>query len=354
MAAPALTLESLPAGYGDSLLISCPVGRKTWRLLIDTGPDECLPVLKERLRQLPQDTSGRRLIDLAVISHIDHDHIGGAAALFADESLRLSFGDIWFNAPSRAPTRGVAEGVGLAAVLGAAAHGLAWNLAMGGGDVVTTADLFLEMPRKRGEPRITLLSPTRKSLDALYAVWAKELPTVKLRPEAPQPILERGGFNVEELASRATTTDRAPANGSSIAFLLEHRGATALLTADAHPTVLVPALRSLAARRGQSLPWVLDLIKLSHHGSRANTTVELMEVVRARDYVVSTNGAIFGHPDPEGVARVALGGPPGRRIWFNYRNERTQRWADLLLCQRYGYEARYPDAGRGNVIVISG
>ena len=29
---PAITLEVLPAGYGDCLLISCPVGKRTWRL----------------------------------------------------------------------------------------------------------------------------------------------------------------------------------------------------------------------------------------------------------------------------------------------------------------------------------
>ena len=38
---PAITLEVLPAGYGDCLLISCPVGR-----------------------------------------HIDHEHIGGASLEF--------------------------------------------------------------------------------------------------------------------------------------------------------------------------------------------------------------------------------------------------------------------------------
>ena len=31
MSTPAITVEALPAGYGDYLLISCPVGRRTWR-----------------------------------------------------------------------------------------------------------------------------------------------------------------------------------------------------------------------------------------------------------------------------------------------------------------------------------
>ena len=53
MSIPAITVEALPAGYGDCLLISCPVGRRTWRLLIDTGPDECLPMLVDRLKAIP-------------------------------------------------------------------------------------------------------------------------------------------------------------------------------------------------------------------------------------------------------------------------------------------------------------
>ncbi len=320
-------------------------------MLVDTGPDECLPALKQRLLKLPADTKGVRQIDLAVISHIDHDHIGGASALFADTSLGLSFKDVWFNAPRLTPTRGVAEGVGLASLLGSAALGLPWNLAMAGDDIVTTSELFLELPRKRGEPRVTLLSPTRKSLDTLYAVWAKELSKVKQRPTEQLRGAERGGLDVRELAARSTALDRAPANGSSIAFLLEHRGATVLLTADAHPTVLVPALRSLASHRRRSLPWVIDLMKLSHHGSSANTTTELMQVVRARDYLVSTNGAMFGHPDVEGIARVVLGCLQGSRLWFNYRNERTMRWDQPALRQRFGYETRYPESKEQGVVI---
>ena len=283
MTTSAIIVEALPAGYGDCLLVSCPAGRQTWRLLIDTGPDESLPALVARLKEMPLNSRGRRRIDVAVISHIDHDHIGGAARFFADTSLKLEFGDIRFNAPSRPVTRGVREGVGLEAVLGAAARGLPWNLAFDGRDVVTGPDLFVGVARKRGEPRITLVSPTPDSLGDLYRTWAKDLPKVKVPPE-PEPIdtpTTRGVLDVDTLAVRPTPVDRAPANGSSIALLLEHRGASALLTADAFPSVLQRALAATATRRRQQLPWMLDLIKFSHHGSRGNTTNGLLETVRA-------------------------------------------------------------------------
>ena len=258
--------------------------------------------------------------------------------------LKLEFGDIWFNAPNQPVTRGVREGVGLAAVLGTAARGLPWNLAFGGRDGVTGSELFVELPRKRGEPRITLLSPTRQTLDDLYRVWAKELPKVKMSPEPEPLVTSRSGLDVEALARRVTPEDRAPANGSSIAFLLEHRGASALLTADAFPSVLQRALAALAASRRQPLPWTLDLIKLSHYGSRANTTTKLLETVQAHHALVSTNGAIFGHPDHEGIARVIAGGAPGGEVWFNFRTPRTEFWASESLQARYAYVARFPTA----------
>jgi hypothetical protein len=289
---------------------------------------------------------------LAVISHIDHDHIGGASSLFADKTLGLEFGDIWFNAPRQGLTRGVAEGVGLASVLGTAARGLPWNKAFGGHDIVVPDALFLEAPRKRGEPRITLLSPTRRSLDVLYRVWGKELPKVTVEPKPEPLVAERKELDVPVLAARSTPVDRAPANGSSIAFLLEHRGAAALLTADAFPTVLGSALKALAAHRGIALPWKLDLLKLSHHGSRANTTNELMQIVRATDNIVSTNGAIFGHPDAEGIARVVQGCLPSSRIWFNYRTSKTLPWGAEDVCRRFEYTAHFPGE-RGDGIVVS-
>jgi hypothetical protein len=161
MPPPPITLEVLHAGYGDCLLIDCPVGTRTWRLLIETGPDECYPQLQARLAALPVDANGRRFIDVFVVTHIDHDHIGGAGKLLGDTSLKLSFGDIWFNAPKRPAPRGVAEGEALSQILGAPARALPWNKVLGGQHVVTDAEgAFLQLPRKRGAPQITLLSPT--------------------------------------------------------------------------------------------------------------------------------------------------------------------------------------------------
>ena len=253
--------------------------------------------------------------------------------LFADTSLKLEFGDNWFNAPSRPLARGVLEGVGLEAVLGTAARGLPWNLAFEGRNVVTRPDLFVKLARKRGEPQITLVSPTPDSLVNLYRVCEKTLPNIKT-PSEPEPIdmpTTRGALDIDAVAGLPTPEDGAPANGSSIALLLEHGGAPALLTADAFPSVLQHALAALATSRRQQLPWTLDFIKFSHHGSRKNTTNSLLETVSARHFLVSTNRAIFGHPDQEAIARVIASGNPGGQVSFNFRTPRTVIWASKQL-----------------------
>jgi len=354
MTTAAITVEVLPASFGDCLLIGCPVAGRTWRMLVDTGPDETYPALRRRLLMLPPQRGGRRHIDLFVVSHIDHDHIGGVAQLLDDAELNLDFGDIWFNAPPAAPpTRGVAEGETLAKLLGAAERSLPWNLAWSGATVATPAIGGAVELRAAGLPVVTLLSPAPEQLSDLFKVWGKELERLRRkepdRPEPrPEPGTTRGGApTLDELAARRTPTDHAVPNGSSIAMLLEHEGASVLLAADAHPTVLVPALRALAERRGRSGPLKIDAVKLSHHGSRANVTAELLQAVEADHFVISTNNAYFGHPDAEAVARVVTrGGQP--TLWFNYDTPANRRWADPALTARYGYKTRFPErAGAG-------
>lgn len=332
MSPPAITLEVLPAGFGDCLIVSCPVGRSSWRMLVDTGPDETYPALRRRLLQIPPGSDGKRHIDLFVVSHIDHDHIGGARRLLGDDDLGLSFTDIWFNAPPTPRIRGVAEGQSLADVLGAGHRALPWNTAWSGQPV-----------------------PTPDRLADLYKVWAKELERLcrKERDRAePAPAATRGEMpNLEALAARMTPTDKAEANGSSIAMLLEHRGASVLLSADAFPTVLAPALAALARRRGIAGPVPIDAVKLSHHGSPANVTQDLMRSVDARHFVFSTNNAYFKHSNAEAVARVIVGGRKPT-LWFNHDTLSNRQWGAPALMAKHGHVARYPQGDAGITIEL--
>jgi beta-lactamase superfamily II metal-dependent hydrolase len=340
-----MSLDVLPASFGDCLLLTCHTPSRPWRLLVDTGPDETYSALQRHLRSLTPNTKGKRVIDTFVVSHIDHDHIGGAALLLNDASLDLEFGDIWFNAPALAGPRlrGVAEGQRLAELLGAMSRDLPWNVAMGGQWLCSSPERRCPRIVPRRGLKVTVVSPSIKKLEALFARWDKELAKLRAKTrEAVEPVpLLRGKPSLEYLAASKTATDTALPNGSSIALLVEYKKKSVLLAADAHPDLLVEELRALADSRQMKLPWNVDVFKLPHHGSRANVTAELLKVVRARHYVVSTNNAQFGHPNAEALARViCAGGEP--TIWFNYATKQNLSWNDSAWRTRYRYVSRYP------------
>lgn len=352
----AMTLEVLPARFGDCLLIECHrKGTRPWRLLVDGGPSDCWPRLQSRLLDLSE---ADRFLDLVVVTHIDHDHIGGCLRLFAscDESVPgLSIGDVWFNGLPQLPDgvtgtrRSVAEGESLMELLAGNNSGnpKPWNRTFAGGAVMTAAQgHFVEVPVPGG-PTLTVLSPTAKRLVILRRRWVEELDRLQRGEsshDAEPPIPLAPLADLEALANAKTTNDATAANGSSIAFLLEHRGASCLLAADAFPNVLGAALAGLAGARG--VPAVLvDVFKLPHHASRANVTNTLVRLAPATDYVVSTNGDRFNHPDDEALARVVVGSGRNATLWFNYRNDRTARWGDPALNRTYEFGARFPASG---------
>lgn len=366
MADPILELEVLPADEGDCLLLSCHTADGPRHVLIDGGTAATAPRLKARLQQLP----GQRL-ELLVVTHIDADHIAGMVRLLRDPELALDIGEAWFNGlrhlPAKPGTRGPADGERLSDLLTGKAGGPAipWNTAFGGravqraDDDPKTGETTAALPviRLPWGLSLTVLSPTPRRLGALRANWDGWL--AQLRREEPndQPLpriaARRGEVSLDALAATPTANDTAVPNGSSIALLAEFGGRSLLLGADAFPTVLYPALLRLARQRAglpagtppaQVPPLVLDVVKLPHHGSRANVALALFDVLRAEHYIVSTSGARFGHPDEEAMARVITRGrsKPGAplALWFNHVSATTAPWRDAALAAEHIYQVK--------------
>lgn len=81
---PKLTLRFLDVGQGDSALLSTP----EHHVLIDAGPESAQTRLCQRLEQL-----GVRELSLAIFSHPDEDHIGGADGVLSAIPTK----EIWLN-----------------------------------------------------------------------------------------------------------------------------------------------------------------------------------------------------------------------------------------------------------------
>lgn len=346
----------LPAEHGDCLWIEYGPATAPRRVLVDGGTPGTFRTLRARIAALPPQ---QRRFELLVVSHIDADHIGGAIELLEDTTLGVTFGDVWFNGyrhlPAPEGTRGVAQGEALSELLHE--RSLPWNAAFHGGAVVVPPEGPLPRVELDGGMTLTLLSPWRAGLERLRTAWEKECHEAGIAPggarrravdAAPREARKRrrGGADpdVEKLLDVAFAQDTAEANGSSIAVLAEHDGRRALLAGDAFPGVLMDAFERLFAERGDGA-LRLDAMKVSHHGSRANTTWPLLYRVDCERYLFSTDGSVFDHPDDECVARVVAHGGSSPTLCFNYRGPRTEAWADPERAKALGYTAVYPADG---------
>ena len=386
-------IEMLPAAHGDSLWIEYGSGRDVHRILIDGGPAHAYPALRQRILHLP---AAERRFDLLLITHIDADHIEGIIRLLLDaEALDCHFDRIWFNGRDQLNAVPDPAGEALGGVQGELLGMLiadyeqrtgtkVWNLgfpdSLAAIDRMKGALPVVDLP---GDCRLTLLSPDFDRLLELKDNWAKELKAAgvhsgniaqlrerlaksrSLRPlgdvlgaeddfDFEQPANDETDIDFADTLGRGTGEpgadapfggDTSRANGSSIALLLEYPATKPevrfLLAGDAWASVLETSLAGLLAP-GARL--AIDGFKLAHHGSVANISESLLGRLKCSNYLVSTNGAIFGHPHARCVELLlkAHAGPGKARLHFNYLVASTETWSKKADQTARGYLAFHP------------
>ena len=358
-----ITVELLPAGYGDAVLLTYGPAvpgpaDATHRILIDGGQAQSFPTVADRLRSFKEP------VDLLVVTHVDTDHIGGAVRLLASKALPTRFRGIWFNGfvhlNAAKGMLGPIHGEKLTALI--VKSGLPWNegwawpdgvpegvpAGVGGPVVVAGKPPVMALP---GGATATLLSPTPQKLVDLLPVWEEVVEMAGLRPDvagtedAEVPVVAPGllgGVSLEDLAAIDTDDDTAEANGSSIAFVFEFEGVRVLFGADAHSDSLVAGLTTMAGPAGARVR--LDACKLPHHGSKGNCTRAVVDLIDCPVWMISTNGRRFHHPDDEALARVVHGHDHPQLVW-NYRSDRFAAFTKEYPPETSGYTVHVPDEG---------
>jgi hypothetical protein len=345
-------LHALPGGNGDALVVEYGKPGLTHRVLVDGGVAKSALAVGEFL-------GDDAALELMVVTHIDNDHIAGVLKLFDRDHPPVPE-QVWFNGYRHLPETGVepmgpVEGELLTTLIDGRFN---WNGAFDEGPVVVepTAAPARSLT---GGLRLTVLSPGLEQLRVLRqkSTWTEVVREAGTDPNVPPPEpepltsgLERmGAPDVAALAAQHTTEDSAPANGSTIALLVEYAKRSCLLAGDAHPSVLIAGIDALVGPEGVL---DVDVFKLPHHGSKANVTVELMSRVRAHTYVFSTDGTgRQSHPNDQAVARVIVHGGPSPLLVFNYRSTRNAVWEDPTLKDAHGYRTRYPLEGTAGITV---
>ena len=346
-------IEMMPAENGDCLWIEYGDPKSPHRVIIDCGAKSAAKLLFDKTDKIKGDHN----FDLFVLTHIDSDHISGVPAFFKKLPKETSFEEIWFNGWNQLPKDklGVGQAEDFSRILEAEEFFPHWNRSLGRPKgVPLTVEVDGVGPRSftlAGGMTVTILSPGHTQLENLAVNWLEGLK--ELHPDQtdflgrsgfpPAPIEDFEKFDLEALAALETPPDPSVANGSSIALLLEYAGAAALLTGDAYPQVVAASIRQLMEQRkkpGAKLR--LDALKLAHHGSKNGLSNELLAVIDCPNYLISTNGAKFYHPDRESIAKVILHGGAKPTLCFNYVSEFNEIWRNPVFLKRYGHRAVYP------------
>ncbi|MGE0877450.1 MAG: hypothetical protein AB7L13_05915 [Acidimicrobiia bacterium] len=355
-----VTIDMLQGGHGDALVLEYGPSGHTRQLLIDAGTFHAWDGVRASLLKRRKDR-----YEVFVITHVDEDHIGGAISVLDDPDLKQRVDHVWFNGfihcQSGGNVLGPVNGEQLTKRI--VEGGFKWNdgfprpasNAIGGPVVVPSAGALpsRDLP---GGGRIVLLSPTGPKLKSMAKVWKTTVenagivagagtdghttaPSPRSRDSDPLPDpLDRRA--VEKLAAE-NKTDSTAANGSSIAFVFEAEGKRVLFGADAHAPVLAAGLKRYAAELGE--PRVrLDLVKLSHHGSNANISTKLLELIDCKKWLVSTNGDNFAHPDDAALAKVIVSATGPVTFFCNYKSARTGPWG--VLGRGVGATFKFPTA----------
>lgn len=360
-----LSIQSLPARQGDALWIEW--GDPVRRMIIDMGTESIGRNIRSRIQDLPED---QRVIELLVITHVDQDHIGGILTCLAeaDPIPGLHIKDVWFNGWDHLHGRSVVSH-GLDSMGPAQGERLShwlreqtWNKAFRGAPILRPDDALGPQVSLDGELTLQVVGPTRFRLTDFIPVWEEEVhdalrkgsldhvsPGLEVMGKKGRPPQLADEADLEELALFNSGVDGSEANGSSIALILEHDGKRVLLTGDAYGPDLVDALKTI----DPAGPVPFDLVKLPHHGSEKNVTVDLVEKIRTPRWLISTDGTRFKHPDPVAIARlIHLSRDDNPELLFNVRSEFNHWWDRDDWRDQFGYATTFGTEADGVTVVL--
>jgi beta-lactamase superfamily II metal-dependent hydrolase len=310
-----MTIRFLSAYHGDSILISFNYKEDMKHILIDGGPAFTYESIDERTKQkisgdlknvIQEISDNGQNIDLLIVTHVDCDHIDGILRWFEDEKFAGSLiKRIWFNSgclisdffnqpiieenlipvfPQTTTQTGIPQGIRFENII----TELGWDK-----EIIKSGDAidFWEL-------EIKILSPGTENLKKLLVKWERE----KDNNQTSGKITDYNKSLTELIENDKFSPDKSIHNGSSIAILLKWNEKIFLFLGDAFDETITKSLKKLGYTSKNKCP--AEIVKLSHHGSKANTSSELIELIDCNTYVISTNGEQHGLPDKTCLSRI--------------------------------------------------
>lgn len=298
-----IIVHALQVNNGDCFMLVFPNCSKPKLLVIDSGYVGNFQKFKNALLRLIEDYDCDVYM---VLTHIDRDHIGGFKCLFRNFNPKICERVVGFYYNTLESIQRFAPCVTKEMVQ--ADDEISVTTKTGYADAVTLENFFTEKKifvqtglQAGGHIdfcdglRAHVLSPSARSL-AKYQHWCQRESTRKTTAVAAdyhKPLAE--------LMTKNFVSDDSPVNASSISLLIEAFGYRLLFLGDASPGDVAAGLKALGYSKDQ--PVQADLVKVSHHGSRHNTSPELLQLIQGKRFLISGAGGT-GHPDKETIARI--------------------------------------------------
>lgn len=330
----------LPVKHGDAFIIECVRGDTQGFVVVDGGPRSCGFELKRKLNELGTP-------DLMVLTHYDEDHIGGILQLVdtcLDDNM-IPAKEVWANCAGHVEVAAskytnAAHGMQLSVRLNELArqHGMVWRNDLHEGmefdwpfasiEVISpTEDVMKMVIEKQKDEARQLLNATPKDTIDL------EKPLDKLAKEIPsEPNLKK---------------ENELANAASIAFILRCDNLSILMLGDSYPQNVERYLREEKGYSEEN-PLVVDFVKVSHHGSRNNTSNSLLDIIQCDKFIISTNGGNgrSNHPDRTTIAHILCHTKRKMdtkvHLYFNYKLELIETNGIPFLnegeCEKWNFE----------------
>lgn len=299
------SISFLQARNGDCIHIE----NDGHHIIIDSGEtcNELISIVEEINRSNKQ-------IDLLVITHYDADHIKAICQIlkeFSVEERNKIIKKVWFNA-----TKIGYIGNNLLSARDATQFAkllidsrIEWVSCMERGMSFSIGNMKLEV---LDGGRVYTRAIDRAKLLNYKCDWRTDLQTLEKY------------IDDDELDSSET-------NSQSMILILIIGEKHVLLPGDAVPKQLKLALEYYAAGKKTSF----DLVKLPHHGSYKNMTQDILSLIRCSEYLISTDGSKYYHPNKKLMMKIIKWGErKGKQKLVFHMNYYEELFSKLNITQQ--------------------
>jgi len=332
-----MEIKFLKAGNGDSFLLSFNDGTANRNILIDGGIadtyySDSTSLYGELHTEIDLIRKKNEYIDLLILTHIDNDHICGLLKWFELDNMAYKLvKNVWFNSGKLIATylnepenEDLRVGLKIFSDPKTGVHeAIDYEKYLIDKGIWDRKIIIQGQKIEKNGVTIQILSPDETQLKCLLKEYKKATgdPAYTAGKEKDWNKNLKDFIDEEKKTDFRFVQDKKPKNGSSISFILTFKGMHFLFLADSHPKGILKQLKDLGYSKEN--PLEAKLMKVSHHGSKANTHKELLEIVKTENYFISTDSSGHNHPNKRTLARI-LNVNPNAIFHFNYEHVRNE------------------------------